>query len=123
MASKRKRRERREAAPVQPATPARPPANRGTFAVARANRVLADQLPDVIHQRSGSPRPARSRQLTLDAAPMRPAVVPVSSAPRKAEGPQPRRQLDLVSERACKTRPGSSKGGGGGRPFVPWCRK
>lgn len=93
--------------------------SRAALRVAAAQRVLAAELPSVIYQgRPDQPAPLSS---------------PVSS-PAKSLASRPERKplrpvrpaLDLkepLPDAHCKRRPASSRGSGGSRPFVLWCKK
>ena len=97
---------------------------RSTFRVARAHRVLADTLPDVVvsslpRRRALSiARLADEQEATRSAAPA--AVQRV--VPARREEP---RALDMspLKPDTCKRRPDPKKGGGTGRAFVPWCNR
>lgn len=115
--------------------------DRSVFAVARANAILAAELPSVVYQGrkslarpsersalslrpAGVPRPSdvvRAPQ-RLNSEPMRadarPSLSPVADAPLRLEKPEDRQ--------TCKSRPDDTRrkgSGGGSRPFVPWCSK
>lgn len=95
---------------------------RTTFGVARANRLLADTLPDIIEP----PKDDRPKLSGLD-QPERQSVA-VSAArkpPRPLPDVAPRKQATLRDApiKRCKPRPSDSrKGGGSGKSFVPWCK-
>lgn len=94
---------------------------RSTFRVARAHRVLADALPDVV---VSSPSPRRSlsiARLTEEQEAPRSAPAAVQRVvPARRDAP---RALDMspLKPETCKRRPDPKKGGGTGRAFVPWC--
>lgn len=94
--------------------------SRDTLRVAAANRLLAEKLPSVVYQ--GRPTRAKSdiRQQP-DTMPLRPAS-PAAKAKPDLDVPA-RLDLKPAAGETCKSRPASSKGSGGGRPFVPWCRR
>lgn len=120
------RRARREPAPVplDRIAPAPRPANRGTFRVAKANRQLALELPDLI--RATKPkvnnRPGlRNREAEPEAPTKRQgeAKPRPSAAPRRAT---PALSMDKPDPRLkCRPKDSTPKGGSGsGRAFVPW---
>lgn len=94
--------------------------SRDTLRVAAANRLLAETLPSVVYQ--GRPTGANSviRQQP-DAMSLRPAS-PAAKPKPELDAPS-RLDLKPAAAETCKARPASSKGSGGGRPFVPWCRR
>lgn len=118
-------------APARPVTPAssprtaRPPSNRGTFRAAQARRELADTIPDQVYQRSKDPTrsPARPGQQQATSPLSRP--IPSNSKPTRSKDDTPRRDapLTLKNDDRCKSRPTKTRGKGGSRVFVPWCRK
>lgn len=118
----RERRDERRATPAAPVAVARPPAQRGTFRVAQAQRTLAAELPGIVRNRSAE------RRLDQGASPSR--ITPTTSGqvaaqrkPSRDAARQQPRQLDLKKLESCKPKPsGKAKGGAGtGRAFVPWC--
>lgn len=109
--------------------------DRSVFAVARANAILAAELPSVVYQgRKSLARLSERSSLSLrpsgpvrasdrlNSEPMRadarPPLSPSRDAPLRLEKPEDRQ--------TCKSRPDDSRrkgSGGGSRPFVPWCSK
>jgi len=88
--------------------------------VARANRQLAEDLPDVVLNRTG--RISRSDRVWSDY--VEPALRAQSSRTKSAALDRREPQgLPFSPLQTCKARPESSRGQGGSRPFVPWCRK
>lgn len=106
---------------------ASPPSNRGTFAVARANRVLAETLPGVIYQKSSAPK-ARVSAPVLQSATVEPVARPdrsrtVAAKPRPSAN-HPGQKLTLDRPKTCKARPDNrqrSNNPGGSRDFIPHC--
>lgn len=129
MARRRKKDDRHSSTKVvstipSPARPRDPSPGRGTFAVAKARRRLAEDIPMVVMTR----RPEPIRRQTIEDRPG--AVEPL----RLARPPMPRPKAlqerdrepltmrnDLRDDRTCKSRPSRTSGSGGSRPFVPWC--
>lgn len=112
-------------APAQGVETARP--NRGTFAVKRAQNVLAQALPDLVTVKTRKGRdpllPAKPRVQT---PPISVSATSRDSKPRKPSGslPQPNKPLSLDPlPSTCKARPTSTTGDGSSRAFVPWCDK
>ena len=132
--AKKERRERRNqgqnAAPATSASkrvvekgPARAPtapARASTFEVAAAHRRLADELPNVVHQRSKAPA---MRKLSLgpagDPSPAR-GQIAAKAAPSRRE--KPSLKIDKPPQTACKAKPSRTGGDGNSRDYVPWCR-
>lgn len=85
--------------------------------MARANRVLAETLPNVVL--SAKPEPAKRRDLA------RYDAVPVSKAPparaqqRREDTPRRERApLSMAKPERCHARPTDTKGNGGSRKFA-----
>lgn len=107
--------------------PATPPANRGTFRVAKAQRQLAAELPGLVrvkekHKRQGEAK--RSPSAVVE-APMR----DTRAAQRSVKTPAPPDRktpaglsMDKPDPRLkCRPKDTSpASGGGSGRSFVPW---
>lgn len=127
MARKAKKRD----APARPVTPApspraaRPPSNRGTFRAAQARRELANTIPDQVYQRSKDPMRSPARPGQQQATPPLSRSIPVTSKPARAKDDTTRRDapLTLKDDDRCKSRPTKTRGNGGSRAFVPWCKK
>lgn len=106
---KRERQAKRAAAraPVPTYTKPAPPASmRSTFKVAQANRVIAEQLPTVIRQRSGE---KRASSIRLDRSPVQ-AVTMVNqpSDPKKTVN-QARQREQLTMDRQAIDEPGKCR--------------
>lgn len=88
---------------------------RDTMRVARANRVLAESLPNVV---LSTPKPTRPR-LTIEAETISPGRREAVS-PRRVEKPErrdpPSPKLEKLAE--CHPRPKKTKGNGGSRKFA-----
>lgn len=125
MASKRKR---RLSLPDRTVRPEAVP-GRGTFAVARANRILAETLPGLVGV--GSSLRARTEAVRGSRAVVREAAPAMVSRPYPGAKPEPRPQHDQrplklegpLPDGTCKDRPAGGGGSGRSRPFVPWCKK
>lgn len=95
--------------------------SRSTLNVGRSLQKLADALPDTVYQRSRNNLSQRARVSTDTPAPTVQAAL--SKRPVRQDMGQPG-QLKLQKDRPhCKKRPESNVGGGGSRPFIPWCNK
>lgn len=127
MARKAKKRDA-TARPVTPAPSpraARPPSNRGTFQAAQARRELAAAIPDQVYQRSEDPMRSPARPGQQQATPPLSRPIPANSKPARTKEDTTRREapLTLKNDDRCKSRPTKTRGKGGSRAFVPWCRK
>ena len=124
--SERTRRKDRQAArrAPEPIASAKPPANRGTFRVAQAQRQLAAELPGVVRNR-------QAERLTTS----QPKLAPVDPLPTLGQVEAQRRPSRVATATRApqpkldkgdlhlKCRPKSNKpasGGGSGRAFIPW---
>lgn len=120
-----KRKKTSDNRPVSPPLRSSAPVNRGTIRVAHARREAVRQLPDVLFdksRKSGSDTRPKLRSAQGDS----PRRVEQAAAPSKPKAMRPApRQLDLrpKADETCKSRPASSRGSGGSRAFVPWCKK
>lgn len=99
--------------------------SRGTIAVRRALDRLAMDVPTAVTQRSR--RPVRSNSARPQSARLDPGALSarrdrVSLRPDDRTRAEPKLQPNLRPDR-CKPKPRSSRGSGGSRPFVPWCKK
>lgn len=111
---------------ARPRSPA--PANRGVVQVARARQQAIKALPDVLFDKG---RPARSVSTSrpalqrLDQGDSPSRVQRPATSPRARPERSESRPLDLspAKDDKCKPRPPSSRGSGGSRAFVPWCKK
>lgn len=91
-----------------------------TFRVARASRVLAASVPSLV----AAPDPVATRRpdppprdhLAVSAVPDRPGREKSRAVERDDD-------LTLRDRSVCKERPRDSRGAGGSRAFVPWCRR
>lgn len=102
---------------------------RSTLGVARAKRVLADTIPDVVYRKE-APRPSVMREEKPCVGCAQEAVKASVTSQRDLQ-----RRDDLTPDRpavtlrkeveTCKDKPSGKRkaGGGTGRPFVPWCSK
>lgn len=85
--------------------------------MARANRVLAETLPNVVL--SAKPEPAKRRDLArYDPAPV--SKAPLARAQQRRDD-EPRRDpsaLSLTKPERCHARPKDTKGNGGSRKFA-----
>jgi len=147
---KREIRDRREtdqvSTPVRSADKPLPNSAGSTFAVAKARKIAAETLPSSLYHKSirlsdteRTPAPSSVRRTVHSYRPedRTPAVSraeAVSPAQRKLTDDDRSRKLASTVKReepklkperleTCKPRPLTSRGGGGSRQFVPWCKK
>lgn len=81
---------------------------------AHSQRLAIDRVRSLLAERE-----AMRQQPERAAVPALSPDVPEREKP--PERVQPVQRLDNLRDN-CKQRPKGSRGGGGGRPFVPWCR-
>lgn len=106
-----------------PARPRDPSPGRGTFAVARARRVLAEELPQVVVSGRAPIRSISKVSASTEPEPLRMNRPPMPKPKAlRDEAREPLNMRDRDDE-TCKGRPSSSRGSGGSRPFVPWCSR
>lgn len=104
---------------------------RNTFRVARAQRVIAEALPDLVTLRGDQVKrdavATAARRSQVGAAPLSRLQLSQFAEPQKRPErvePEPLRLDDPKREApTCKARPERSKGSGGSRAFVPWCNR
>lgn len=93
---------------------------RGTFEVARANRIARLELGEALYQPKQKDRPSVPQY--ADAAPAPVSATP-AKRPERDQRLDPVNSVNLTEEKRCKSRPNLRKGGKGtGRLFVPWCK-
>lgn len=123
---RQERRERRQAAqqPLDRIAPATPPANRGTFRVAKAQRQLAAQLPGLVRVKEKPKRQGEAKRSPIATveAPTRDQSAARRASTRPVRKPTPSLSMDKPDPRLkCRPKDASpASGGGAGRPFVPW---
>lgn len=105
----------------------RPPEGRrgvdSSFGAARARRVLAADIPDVVYSKpSGRPRLSPLSPSPVSRAAPPPLAGAVNAHSKLSLQPPASLVRDIDSGSVCKARPASNKSkGGGSRSFVPWC--
>lgn len=99
---------------------------RSTFRVARAQRVLAEALPDLVTLRADPVKTRSALSRSDQASPLSRVQIAAAAQSRKPDRVEPeplRIDRPLPDAPTCKARPERSKGNGGSRAFVPWCNR
>lgn len=109
---------------IERVAPATPPANRGTFRVAKAQRQLAAQLPGLVRVKEKQKRQGEAKRSpsAIPEAPTRDQGEAKRSPSRTDRKTPPALSMDKPDPRLkCRPKDTSpASGGGSGRAFVPW---
>lgn len=125
---RQERRARRQAPPpridIDRIAPSTLPANRGTFRVAKAQRQLAMQVPELVRVKQKPKREGEAKRSPIATveAPTRDQSAAPRASTRPVRKPTPSLSMDKPDPRL-KCRPKDTSpaaGGGSGRAFVPW---